>query len=150
LLTAELVTRGHTVRGTTRAPGTRELIEAAGAEAVIADPDRVVTLVPAFEHVAVVCILLGSVRGDASALHGTRLEMLLHKLLDTTVRGIVYEARGSAQPALLEAGAARVSAFCDDSRIPYALLRADPTLHDGWVPEAYDAVVGLLQPVGQN
>jgi uncharacterized protein YbjT (DUF2867 family) len=143
LLTRELIAHGHAVRGTTRDPANRGAIEAAGAEAVIADPDRVVTLAPAFEHVGVVYVLLGSARADP-ALHGTRLEMLLHKLVDTTVRGIVYEARGSVDPALLEAGAARVSAFCEDARIPYALLGSDPKDHAAWVVEAAGAAARVL------
>ena len=62
------------------------------------DPDRIGTLIPALQHVSVACVLLGSATGEedhVAALHGTRLEMLLAKLLDTTARGIVYEARGS-------------------------------------------------------
>lgn len=144
LLARELIARGHAVRGTTRDPANREAIETAGAEAVIADPDRVVTLAPVFEHVGVAFVLLGSARGDAS-LHGTRLEMLLHRMVDTTVRGIVYEARGSVDPALLEAGAAMVRNFCEDARIPYALLESDPTDHAAWVTEAAGAADQVLQ-----
>lgn len=143
LLARELVGRGHAVRGTTRDPANREAIEAAGAEAVIADPDRVVTLAPAFEHVGVAYVLLGSARGDP-ALHGTRLEMLLQKMVDTTVRGIVYEARGSVDPALLEAGAGMVGGLCEDARIPYVLLRADPTDHPAWVAAAAGAAERVL------
>jgi putative NADH-flavin reductase len=142
-LARELIARGHTVRGTTRDPAKRSAIEAAGAEAVIADPDRVVTLVPAFEHVAVAYVLLGSAGGDPS-LHGTRLDMLLHRMVDTTVRGIVYEARGSADSALLEAGAAIVSAVSADARIPYVLLDADPSDHDAWVAAAVGGAERVL------
>jgi putative NADH-flavin reductase len=142
-LARELIARGHTVRGTTRDPAKRSAIEAAGAEAAIADPDRVVTLVPAFEHVAVAYVLLGSAGGDPS-LHGTRLDMLLHRMVDTTVRGIVYEARGSADSALLEAGAAIVSAVSADARIPYVLLDADPSDHDAWVAAAVGGAERVL------
>ena len=81
-------------------------------------------------------MLLGSAVGSAeqlAALHGTRLEMLLTRMLDTTVRGIVYEAAGSVDRALLDAGAALVRERCEDSRIPFALLDADPgdTVGDG-------------------
>jgi uncharacterized protein YbjT (DUF2867 family) len=148
LLARELIAAGHAVRGTTRAPGCREAIEATGAEAVIADPDRVVTLAPALEHVVIAYVLLGSASAPdpaaISALHGTRLQMLLHKMLDTTVRGIVYEAAGSVEPAILEAAAAQVIAFCEDSRIPYVLLRADPRHHTPWLAEAVAAAEQLL------
>jgi uncharacterized protein YbjT (DUF2867 family) len=148
LLTRELIAGGHAVRGTTRDPGCREAIEAAGAEAVIGDPDRIVTLAPAFEHVAVAYVLLGSATAPdpaaISALHGTRLEMLLHKMVDTTVRGIAYEAAGSVEPAILATGAAEVRAFCQDSRIPYVLLQADPRDHSAWLAEAASAAGELL------
>ena len=99
-------------------------IEAGGAEAVLADPDRVATLVPAFDHVTVACILLGSAVGSEeqlAALHGTRLEMLLTKLVDTTARGVVYEVRGSVPGAVLAAGAERVRKFARRSLAGYAI-----------------------------
>jgi hypothetical protein len=122
-------------------------IEAAGAQAVVADPDRVVTVAPALEHVAVICVLLGSAAGEAAqleALHATRLDMLLTRVLDSTVRGVVYEAAGTVDPAVLARGAARVRAFCEDSRIPYALLDAEPAGYDRWLGEAVDAVERVL------
>jgi hypothetical protein len=79
----------------------------------------------AFEHVGAAVILLGSTVGtpDAiEALHSTRLDMLLLRMLDSTIRGIVYESTGTVAQAILDGGAARVRAFCDGSRIPYALL----------------------------
>ena len=142
-LTRELIAAGHAVRGTTRDPGRRAEIEAAGAEAVIGDPDVVATLARSLEHVSIACVLLGSAVGSPeqlAALHGTRLEMLLTRMLDTTVRGIVYEAAGSVDAALLGAGAARVRERCEDSRIPYALLEADPADVDAWTDAAVAAV----------
>ena len=58
--------------------------------------------------------------------------MLLERMLDTTVRGIVYEAAGAVDPGLLEAGAARVRERAEVSRIPYALLDADPADWSAW------------------
>ncbi len=124
-----------------------EEIEAAGAEAVLADPDRVATLVAALEHATVACVLLGSAVGSAeqlSALHSTRLEMLLTKIVDTTVRGVVYEARGSLDDALLAAGAARVRAFGERSLAGWALLDADPHDHAAWLAAAVAAVDELV------
>lgn len=148
MLARELIARGHVVRGTTRDPGRLGSLSEAGVEGVIADPDRVVTLAPALEHVAVVCVLLGSAAGapeELEALHGTRLDMLLTRVLDSTVRGVVYESAGSAGAAVLEGGAARVRAFCEDSRVPYALLDADPGDHGGWVVAALAAVDRALR-----
>jgi predicted dinucleotide-binding enzyme len=142
-LARELVDRGHAVRGTTRDPARMSAIKAAGAEPVLADPDRVVTLAPAFEHIAVAGLLLGSAADPA--VHGSRLEMMLTRLVDTTMRGIVYETRGRAGPDLLRGGAERVASFCEDARIPYALLDADPTDPQAWVSSAAAAVERVLE-----
>jgi putative NADH-flavin reductase len=146
-LTAELVARGHAVRATTRRPSRLPAIEAAGAEAVLGDPDRIGTLVRAFEHVAVTCVLLGSAAGaplELAALHGTRLEMLLARMLDTTVRGVVYEAVGSVDSAVLASGAALVQDRCEDAHIPFALLGADPDDHRAWTIAAVAAAERTL------
>ena len=142
-LAGELVARGHAVRGTTRHADGLAAIEAVGAEALVADPDRVATLSPALDQVTVACVLLGSAVGSPAglaALHGTRLDMLLTRMVDTTVRGVVYETGGTVVPDVLAAGAALVRARCEDSRIPYALLDADPGQPEAWVASALAAV----------
>jgi putative NADH-flavin reductase len=147
MLARELITRGHVVRATTRDPSRMAELSGAGIEPVIADPDRVATVAPALEHVAVVCVLLGSALGTAEevrALHGTRLDMLLTRILDSTVRGVVYESAGAVQASVLEGGAARVRTFCDDSRVPYALLEAEAADHRGWMEAAVAAVERVL------
>ena len=114
---------------------------------MIGDPDVIATLARSLDHVSVACVLLGSAVGSKeqlAALHGTRLEMLLTRMVDTTVRGIVYETSGSLEAAVLEAGAARVRARCDDARIPYALLRADPGDVEAWTVAAASAVNSAL------
>ncbi len=138
---------GHVVRGTTRNGARVETISAAGVEPHLGDPDRVATLAPALEHVTVACILLGSAAGPhdrIAALHGTRLKMLITRMLDTTVHGIVYEAAGSVGDDVLRSGARYVVAACEGSRIPYALLGGDPTDHDQWLTEAHRAVSVVL------
>ncbi len=133
-LAAGLISIGHAVRGTTRDQRRLSEIEAAGAEPVLGDPDRVGTLFGALDGVGVVCVLLGSAVGAAdalAALHGTRLEMLLTRTIDTTVRGVVYEAAGSVDAEVLARAAQRVAAACDLSRIPYrccAPIPATPRL----------------------
>ncbi len=125
-----------------------DAIEVVGAEAVIADPDRVATLAPALAQVTVACLLLGSASGtDAAlaALHGPRLEMMLLRMLDTTIRGIVYESVGSVDPQVLAAGAEMVAAWCEHSMIPFALLDADPvTGYGAWLTSAAGAVERVL------
>jgi nucleoside-diphosphate-sugar epimerase len=137
---------GHVVRGTSRSPSGLRDIEAAGAEAIQADPDRVATLVPALEHATVAVLLLGSASGAPgllSALHGPRLEMLLTKVLDTTVRGVVYEACGTVKEDVLSSGAEVVRRMCGGSRIPYRLLDL-PRDAPGWAETAVGCVEALL------
>lgn len=122
-------------------------LQTAGIEAVTADPDRVGTIVPALQQVTVACLLLGSAAGDPeriAALHGPRLEMLLEKMIDTTVRGVVYESAGSVASKTLERGRGVVSAVCQRSRIPYALIDADPADHRAWVSAAEGAVERVM------
>lgn len=140
------------MRGTSRTAERLGAIELAGADGVRADPDVVATLVPAFEHVTVVCILLGSAAGSDEqlrALHGTRLEMLLTKLVDTTVRGVVYEARGTVDEEILVRGAERVRAYAERSLAGYALIERDPAPVEPWLDAAvagYSTVLGPVVP----
>jgi NAD(P)H-binding len=143
LLAAELIARGHAVRGTTRDPDRSTAIEAVGAQAVVGDPDVIATLARALDHVTVACILLGSAVGPPeklAGLHGSRLEMLLTRMVDTTVRGVVYESTGSVDRDVLGAGAERVRARCEDNRIPYVLLDADASDAVAWTAAAVAAV----------
>ena len=135
------------MRGTTRtAVGVAE-IEAAGAEAIVADPDRVATLMPALDQVTVAVILLGSATGSAAALgelHGSRLDMLLTKLVDTTIRGVVYEAAGSVDDEVLAAGSRRVKRFAEQTHASCQLLQSDPAQAGAWLREARGAVALAL------
>ncbi len=139
---------GHAVRGTTRTEARRADVEAAGAEVWIGDPDRIATISYALDGVTILCWLMGSAQGtpeQLEALHGSRLRMLLERSIDTTVRGLVYEAAGSVDGALLAAGAETVERACAYSEIPHALLRADPADgHDAWLAAALDCVGELL------
>jgi uncharacterized protein YbjT (DUF2867 family) len=108
-LARALVADGHVVRGTTRSRERFDAIATAGAEPVLADPDRVGTLVSALDAVAVVVWLLGRVTGspeELRALHGDRLRALFEKLVDTTVRGVVLEPAGEGDAAIARAAAA--------------------------------------------
>jgi len=88
-LARELVAAGHAVRGTTRTPARTHAIAATGAEPYVGDPDRIGTLMGALSGVTVLCWLFGGVPDPD--LHGGRLRMLFSKLVDTPVRGVVYE-----------------------------------------------------------
>jgi hypothetical protein len=113
----------------------------------VGDPNLVGTLAPALAQVGVACLLLGSAVGSdeqLAALHSTRLQMLLERMLDTTVRGVVYEAAGTVDPALLSAGADRVRHACERSLTPYVVLTTDPSDGERWVSEAVAAVERAL------
>jgi uncharacterized protein YbjT (DUF2867 family) len=146
-LAVELARAGHAVRGTTRRPGATAEIAATGAEAVVADPDRLATLLLHLEGVSVICWLLGSASGDpdaVAALHGPRLRSLLERLVDSPVRGFVYEAGGSVDPEILEGGAASVGAAEGTFHMPVEVVTADPAGHEAWLAACVGAVARVL------
>lgn len=134
-LAAELVAAGHAVRGTTREDANADAIRAAGAEAYVGDPDRIGTLMDALVGVTVVCWLMGSV--PVPELHEGRLRMLWEKLVDTPVRGVVYEGA-------LPQGEQVARTAAQTWHIPLEVLRADPLDHDAWLRAARGAVDRLL------
>ena len=142
-LGAELIERGWQVRGTSRTPEGREAIDAAGLQAAEADPDRPGTVLELCGDAAVVVWLLGAAGGDAPALdaiHGSRLERLLEKLVDTPVRGFVYEAVGPAEAAERLAGGRQIAERAALTwRIPVVSLEAKRD-EAGWAGSAADAV----------
>ena len=138
---------GHAVRITTRDEAGRAAIEAAGAECWIGTPDRIGSLRNALAGATVLCWLLGTATGEAdalAALHGSRLAMMLSQTIDTTVRGIVYEAAGSVGDEVLARGAGLVREAAERSSIPYAVLDADPSRRDEWLLVASAAIDQLL------
>jgi uncharacterized protein YbjT (DUF2867 family) len=147
-----LLAEGWAVRGASRDEGGLAPIEAAGIEAALADPDRPGTLLDLVGDVAVVYYLLGSAEGEAEALaavHGPRLERLLEHLVETPVRGFVYEAAGSVDPALLEGGAEIVRAAARTWRIRAEVVTAEPNDPERWSSQMRDAALGLLAPAGE-
>ena len=144
-LARSLVEAGHAVRGTTRDGGRVDAIAAAGAEPYVGDPDRIGTLMGALHGVTVVMWLLGSASGErAEELHAGRLRMLCEKLVDTPVRGLVYEGAGTLPADVLAGGAAVVRGAAVTWNIPVAVLTADPADCEGWTRDAAAAVAGLL------
>jgi hypothetical protein len=144
-LARELARDGHAIRAVTRTEAGRGRIEDAGAECVIADPDRIGTLRYALDNVTLVLWLLGTASGEnVEALHSSRLEMMLWRTIDTTARGIVYEAAGTVGAATLEGGRALVERFAAYNEIPLRVLAADPSDRGAWLEEARAAVDGLL------
>ena len=141
-----LIGDGWAVRGTSRSQSGLAAIAEAGAEAVLADPDSPGTVLDLVGDVAVVHWLLGSATGapePIASIHGPRLERLLEKLVDTPVRGFVYEAAGSVATEQLENGRGLVEAAGRRWRIPFAIVGADPADHPAWL-EAMVAATGSV------
>jgi len=135
-LARELRAAGHAVRGTTRGAHAAEIAET-GAEPYVGDPDRIATLMEALHGVTIVCWLTGTIAdGD---LHAGRLRMLWEKLVDTPVRGVVYEPH----PPMLPEGEAIARAASETWQIPLEVLDGDP-LAEEWVSAAVAAVDRLL------
>lgn len=143
LLGGRLLDQGWAVRGTSRRPDGLSAIEEAGIEAAEADPAWPGTLLDLVGDVAVVLWLLGSAAGEdeeVEAIHGPRLERLLEKLVDTPVRGFVYEAAGTVAPQHLERGEAAVREAAGRWQIPVAVVEADPLDVAVWAEQMLAAV----------
>lgn len=121
-----LLADGWAVRGTSRREEGLAAIEAAGIEPALADPERPATVLELAGDVAAVYWLLGSAVGEpenVEAIHGSRLERLLERLVETPVRRFVYEAHGSVDPQILAGGAALVERAAETWRIPVDIQR---------------------------
>jgi uncharacterized protein YbjT (DUF2867 family) len=89
-----LLAEGWAVRGTSRREEGLGAIEASGIEPALADPDKPGTILELVNDVAVLVLLLGSATGseeELAAIHGPRLERLMEHLVETPVRGVLYE-----------------------------------------------------------
>ncbi len=149
-LASSLIAEGHAVRIVSRDGHRREAIEGIGAECWPGTPDVVGTIRYALENVTVLCWLLGTATGepeDLEPLFGSRLKMLLEKTTDTTVRGVVFEAAGTVDQALLACGEHEVRWAFEHNEIPYAWIHADPADTQTWVAAARDAIDSLLGAV---
>jgi hypothetical protein len=143
-----LLGAGWHVRGSTRSEDGIEAIEAAGIEATIADPDAPGTILYHLDGVALIYWLMGAADGDAGAvagLHGSRLKSLMARLVDTPVRGFVYEGAGPIGREALAEGARIVREAHERWRIPVTVTSSDPSDHDSWLEEMVAAAQRMLQ-----
>jgi uncharacterized protein YbjT (DUF2867 family) len=118
-----LLAEGWAVRGTSRREEGLATIEAVGIEPAIADPERPGTILGLVADVTVLVLLLGSATGseeELEAIHGPRLERLMEHLVETPVRGVIYEGT--------EGGAEIVSAAERTWRIPAEIVSRDADL----------------------
>jgi hypothetical protein len=148
VLAAVLLERGYAVRVVGGPSARARARTPPGAEPFDADPERPGTLKAALEQVTIACWLFGSAAGTAErlrALHGARLERFLHQTIDSSMRGLLYEAAGSIDPSTLAAGRRLVSDFAMSNAVPLALITAEPSDPAGWLAHALDGVVGLVE-----
>ena len=111
--------------------------------------DSIGTLRYALDNVTVLCWFLGAASGDPEAVravHGSRLQMMLLRTVDTTVRGVVYEAAGPVGAQALRAGAGEVRRAYDTHGIPYRLVDIERADQAAWVAAGDGAVRDLLGP----
>jgi nucleoside-diphosphate-sugar epimerase len=152
-LTRELSAAGHLVRVTTRTEQRRTAIEASGGECWIGTPDRLATLRGALEGVTLACWLLGSASGseqELRALHGPRLNAFMRQLIDTTVRGFIYEAGGTAPATDPEAGEPLARALAEHNAIPMVAIQVAGADADAWRLDARRAVRSVLQGAARD
>ncbi len=138
------------MRIVTRTEDRRPEIEDAGAECWIGDPNRLGTLRGVLDGVTIACWLLGGATGAGEqlrALHSHRLRAFVESAIDSTVRGLLYEAAGPATPAGALAEGERIAQeIAQRNSIPLAILRADPADVARWLEQARRAVSSMLVP----
>jgi nucleoside-diphosphate-sugar epimerase len=146
-----LLAEGWAVRGTTRREEGLAAIEAAGIEPALADPDRPATILELVNDVAVIVLLLGGGSGseeELAAIHGPRLERLMEHLVETPVRGVLYEGT--------EGGAGVVEAAGRTWRIPVRTISSSPpqvgysTTSDGLAEEVKALLAGELKELNSD
>jgi hypothetical protein len=122
-------------------------LEAAGIEPAVGDPYRLATLLPHIANTSAMVWLMGSATGDdVEALHTTRLQTTLERLVDSPVRGMVYEAAGTLPADLMRGGAAEVRKAAATWQMPNVIVEQDPVDHDEWVAAMVAAVDEVLKP----
>jgi hypothetical protein len=137
-LARALLEDGYAVRGTTRDPARLAPIEESGAEAMVADPNRLATVMPALEGASVACWLMGT--ASEPALHGPRLASLLDFIVDTRVRGLVYETGGVDRPD----GIAEARRAAERHRMPVEVVATDPARIEDWIAAMKAAAWAVL------
>ncbi len=147
-LTRALTADGHAVRIVTRTEEHRAAIEAEGAECWIGTPNAIGTLRYALDNVTVLLWLLGTAEGgDVAALHGSRLGMMLERVTDSTVRGVIYEAVGTVADEAFATGTHEIREANRKNEIPFRLLEADPRGdQDAWLAATLGLIESLLGP----
>jgi hypothetical protein len=153
LLGKRLLAEGWEVRGTSRTDDGLAAIREAGIEPALADPLHPHTVLELVADVTIVLWLLASAQGppeELSAIHGSRLERLMERLIETPVRGFVYEMEGTVDPILLEHGSEALEAAGDTWRVGIACVFVDPRDPHDWAEIMAGAATGLVDEAGKS
>ncbi|MEJ7875704.1 MAG: hypothetical protein WKF62_03515 [Solirubrobacterales bacterium] len=146
-----LAEAGWAVRGTSRTEVGAARIDSAGLEGAVADPDRVGTVLEHVGDVAVVVWALGEASGPSSSdVNGPRLERMLERLVDTPVRGFVFEGVRDHPEGTEDGPAATdiVAAANETWHIPVRIVGARRDHAEDWLEAMGTAVGDLIEPVG--
>jgi hypothetical protein len=147
LVGKRLLAQGWEVRGTSRTEDGLAAIGEAGIEPAFADPLQPHTVFELVGDVTIVLWLFASAEGPAeelSAIHGSRLERLMERLIETPVRGFVYEMKGTVDPILLEHGSEVLEAAGDTWRVGISCVFVDPGDPHDWAEIMAGAATGLV------
>jgi hypothetical protein len=147
LVGKRLLAQGWEVRGTSRSKDGLAAIAEAGIEPALADPLQPHTVLDLVGDVAIVLWLFASATGspeELSAIHGPRLERLMERLVETPVRGFVYEMKGTVDPILLEHGSEVLEAAGDTWRVGISCVFVDPGDPHDWAEIVAGAATSLV------
>jgi hypothetical protein len=153
LVGKRLLAEGWEVRGTSRTEDGFAAIEAAGIEPAFADPLQPHTVLELVGDVTIVLWPFASAKGppeELSAIHGSRLERLMERLIETPVRGFVYEMKGTVNPILLEHGSEVLEAAGDTWHVGIACVFVDPRDPHDWAEIMAGATTGLVDEAGKS
>lgn len=118
---------------------------------MVADPERPGSILEQVADVTLVFWLLGAARGEPDALaaiHGDGLERVLWMLVDTPVRGFVYERPGRVEGHDGEHGPAIVREAAERWRIPVEVIDQDPRDWGAWTQAMLAAAERLTGTAG--
>ncbi len=147
LVGKRLLDEGWEVRGTSRTEDGLGAIREAGIEPALADPLQPHTILEMVGDVAIVFWPFASAKGppeELSAIHGSRLERLMERLIETPVRGFVYEMKGTVDPILLEHGSEVLEAAGDTWRVGISCVFVDPRDPHDWAEIMAGAAMNLV------
>jgi uncharacterized protein YbjT (DUF2867 family) len=143
-LARKLAADGWAVRGSSRTGEGAARIESAGIHGVVADPDRVGTVLDHVGDVTVVAWALGGASGSSARdVNGARLERMLERLVDTPVRGFVLDSPPDAPAARMH-----VEAASSTWRIPARVVDVSRADNGRWVRAMVKAVNSLVTETG--